>query len=462
MTMTQAEAVRELMTDRWHPAVLSREQLNYVESTDRVNVVVAGRRSFKTEGAKRRVVLGALAHSLYHDARFFCCAPTQQQAKNIFWDDLKLLVPNWALQGHRREAISDGELKIKLVNGAQIWVAGLDKPQRIEGRDWDGGVITEFGNCKSNVLDEIIRPMMTRGGWIDIEGVPEGRNHYYSLACDVQDGKRNGAYHHWTTEEVLHLWLGEEAAAEELADAQSAMDKLIYQQEYLARFITLEGQAYYAFEPESNVTVATRYDPGLPIHLCFDFNRSPGIALVLQEHPVDWYPGVHANKLHDTLTCAIGEVWKPRNSNTRKICTRLLTDWGKHTQDVFIHGDATGGAKTTAAVEGSDWDIIETMLKPTFGHRYKDMVPRANPPVRVRVNSVNTRLVAASGEVGVLINPKRCPNLIRDLEGVEADSAGEVIKEKNGPLTHISDAFGYYLNEYFPLSGGPIADRTDV
>jgi hypothetical protein len=35
---------------------------------------------------------------------------------------------------------------IKLVNGAEIWVIGLDKPERIEGKPWDWGILDEYGN----------------------------------------------------------------------------------------------------------------------------------------------------------------------------------------------------------------------------------------------------------------------------------------------------------------------------
>ena len=69
---------------------------------------------------------------------------------------------------------------IRLINGAQIWVVGLDRPERIEGSPWDGGVLDEYGNMRANAWPEHIRPALSdRAGWCDFTGVPEGRNHYY-------------------------------------------------------------------------------------------------------------------------------------------------------------------------------------------------------------------------------------------------------------------------------------------
>ena len=47
---------------------------------------------------------------------------------------------------------------ISLKNGAQIWVVGLDRPERIEGSPWDGGVLDEYGNMRANAWPEHIRP----------------------------------------------------------------------------------------------------------------------------------------------------------------------------------------------------------------------------------------------------------------------------------------------------------------
>jgi hypothetical protein len=406
-------------------------------------------------------VRGALSFSKYPDGRFFACAPTNQQAKFIFWSDLKSMVPDWAIMGGRERGVSDSELTIKLINGVIIKVAGLDRPARIEGRDWDGGVITEFGSCKAEVFDEHIRPMLMRGGWIDIEGVPEGRNHYYELATNVREGRwKRALFHTWTTEEVLHLWLGREAAEEEIAHAKATMDRLVYQQEYQAAFISFQGMAYYAYEREVNLAPEGErvfYDAELPLVLCFDFNHSPGTCAILQEQSSAKYPWLKGKNAHESISAAVDEVFIRRDSNTPKVVREVLQKYGQHPGEVHYYGDPSGGQKRSCATEGSDWDQIDKMLKAHYGHRAKNCVLRAPPGERARLNAMNSRLCSVDGHVGLVADRKQCVETIHDFEGVEADNGGNLVKDEGSPRTHLTDAIGYYVHEKHPIYNAPLA-----
>lgn len=461
---------------RWHTVNLDPRQLAYLKSTARINVVAAGRRAFKTEGAKRRVLRGALMYrgrnSKYDDGsegQFFATAPTHQQAKDIFWRDLVSMTPQSCLRtGNPLRDISHSELRIQLRNNCVIRVAGLDKPQRIEGGFWDGGVISEYGNTKPGLVDENIRPMMITGGWLDIEGVPEGRNHYYDLWEEANENA-SGEYmpHHWTTGEVLWRYLGRQRANEEMASAMKKMDREVYNQEYNADFINFTGRAYYNFERDVHVH-KVEYDPRLPLVFCFDFNEEPGVAVVCQEGNLP--KELNGGKVLKG-TKAIGEVYIPRNSKTPKVVKKLATDWHKkimsarNPQPVYLHGDATGGAGGSSAVEGSDWELVNKYMKQLFpGVTIRDRVPKANPYERVRVNSVNSRLESADGVRRMAVDPS-CKYLIRDLEGVVTveGGSGEIDKPSKGEgsmLTHISDAIGYYITEDFPFDGGVLSDIT--
>ena len=102
---------------------------------------------------------------------------------------------------------------------------------------------------------------------------------------------------------------------------------------------------------------------------------------------------------------------------------------------------------------GSDVDLIRAELQPVFRDRLSMRVPSANPPERVRVNAVNSRLRSASGEIRLMIDPTKAPNLVRDLEGVALlkGGSGEIDKKSDPTLCHISDACGYYIAKEFPL-----------
>jgi hypothetical protein len=55
----------------------------------RFSVVPAGRRSGKTELAKRKLVASMHVKKAWADPRYFASAPTRDQAKRIFWRDLR-------------------------------------------------------------------------------------------------------------------------------------------------------------------------------------------------------------------------------------------------------------------------------------------------------------------------------------------------------------------------------------
>lgn len=409
-----------------------------MNSTARFNVVPAGRRSGKTERAKRKLVLAALENSDWDDPRYFAGAPTRDQAKQIWWFDLKALSPPSLVK-----RVLEGELIIEYVNGAQICVVGLDKPQRIEGRPWNGGVLDEYADMKPKAWPENVRPALSdRIGWCDLIGVPEGRNHYYdAYQKAIADPTGEWAAFTWKSAEII--------SAAEVESAKRGLDPLVYQQEYEASFVNFTGRAYHCFEESLHCSTKLEYNPRLDLILCFDFNVAPGVCAVCQEVAELPSPG----KLPGTAV--IGQVYIPQGSNTKFVCNRIIADYGKHTGLVYCYGDATGGAGGSAKTEGSDWDLIRKTLRPVFQERLRFMVPDANPTEKSRVNSVNWRLLSAANEVRMMVHPTKAKNVVKDLEGVRTieGGSGEIDKESDPELTHISDALGYYIRAKFPTGG---------
>jgi len=419
---------------KWNRLNYHKEQAAWWASNKRFDVVPAGRRSGKTEIAKRKGEMRALKYTAASDGWIVFSAPTHAQAKRIFWKDLKSMTPA-ALQ---RRQPSESELTIFLVNGVDMTVLGMDKPERIEGRPLDGIVLDEYGNMKASVWEENVRPALStlgRPGWAIFTGVPEGRNHYYNLAIKAQsEDRENWGYHHWISADILD--------PKEIAEAKRDMDELTYLQEYEASFINFSGRAYYAFERSTHCG-RTTYDQDRPLVFCFDFNISPAICVIVQE------------SVALDLTMVIGEVHIPRNGNTEAVCRRLIQDWGNHRGTVLCYGDATGGAGGSAKVRGSDWDIIQEELRVVFRDRLRMRVPRGNPPERVRVNAMNSRLKNVAGDIRLMIDEPKAPFLVNDLEGVTLlqGGSGEIDKKRDETITHLSDALGYYIQkEHAPLS----------
>jgi hypothetical protein len=417
------------LPDRWTKLRPHPEQIRLINHRSRFRVVPAGRRSGKTERAKRFVIRQALS-ATHADARYFLAAPTRDQAKAIFWSDLKQLVSKgWLL-----DRPVETDLVVKLVNGAEIQVVGMDKPERIEGRPWDGGVLDEYANMKPGAWGENVRPALSdRRGWCWLIGVPEGRNHYYDMYKYAQScaDQSEWAAFSWPSSDIL--------PPDEIESARRDLDDLTFDQEYNTSFVNFSGRAYYVFD-ERKHCAPLKYDPKAPIAFCFDFNVEPGVACVAQEQLL---PSGHHG------TGWIGEVWIPRNSNTPAVCKKLKKDWGNHQGRIVCYGDATGGARGSAKVSGSDWDLI----KAEFGDQISIDIPNANPQERSRINAVNTRFLSSSGIVRMMVDPVKCPHLVKDFEGVTTleGGSGELDKKRSPELSHISDGAGYYVARRWPV-----------
>jgi len=419
-----------------------REQLRYVHSPHRFNIVPAGRRGGKTERAKRKLFKAAMrAFNLKHGkrGRFFAAAPTRQQAKNIWWADLKAMT-----RLYWTKTPSETELTIYLPF-ADIVVVGMDVPERIEGAPWDGGVLDEYANMKEQAFTANVRPALSdRLGWCDLIGVPEGRNHYYdrwqsALAMQQEKGAASlwGAYT-WFSAVVL--------PPSEIEAAREDLDQLTFEQEYEASFINFLGRAYYGFSTQNTAALRQHYNPNAPLAACFDFNVSPGVMAVAQELRMP-------NAAH-SVTGVLGEVYIENNSNTVMVCEKFVNDWGNHQGLIEVYGDATGGARKTSALSGSDWDLVKVTLRAHFGPRVDFKVPPSNPSERARVNAVNVRCLNAAGQRRLLVDGAHAPHVVKDLDGVRViqGGSGEIDKKHDRRLTHVSDALGYYVVTRFPVA----------
>ncbi len=445
--------VGDALHARWSPLRAHEIQRAFYESRHRFNVVPAGRRSGKTEIAKRRLVRRAVRGSSFDCPRYFYAAPTYGQVKRIAWNDLKRMVPKAAMRG----TPSESELTIPLWHGGELALVGMDKPARFEGAPWDGGVIDEYGNMKGEAWGENIRPALSdRMGWCDMIGVPEGRNHYYDTDQKAQaellerGAESEWGRFHWKSADIL--------PAAEIAAARRDLDELTFQQEYEATFVNFEGRAYYAFTDENKAKLRHRYNPAMPIAVCLDFNVAPGVAAVCQEMMLPKKDGTDSGVVG---TAVIGEVWIENNSNTPAVCRKLLTDWGKHVGRVDVYGDPAGGSRGTAQVQGSDWDLAKDALRrgdpahglTGFGDRVGFYVKAADPGQRPRVNAVNSRLRSSDNTIRLMVDPTAALHMVRDLEGVRTlkGGSGEIDKKYDLKLTHISDGLAYYIDYRFPV-----------
>jgi len=405
---------------------LTSSQIRYKRDKHRFIVLPAGRRSRKTLISKRKVLYAALRNKGH---RYFHGAPTRQQAKQIFWKDLKTYTKYF------RRSVNETELFVTLLNGSEIHVVGLDKPERIEGQPWNGCHITEIGNVKDTAWPENIRPLLSdTNGFALLDGVPEGRNHYYKLALYAAGGAlpetrpevgafaanpddREWVYYSWFSADVL--------PAAEIEAAKRQLDEKTYRQEYEGSFESFQGLAYYPYG-NHNLKMC-EYDKDRVVSVGMDFNVDPMTATL-------------GHIISDTYY-QFGEVYL-NNSNTFEMRDHLLERFSP--KQVIIYPDSTGKHESSNATE-SDLAILR---KAGFAIR-----ARNNPRVKDRVNAVNSLLKSFKGSTRYYINPNTCPKTINDFNMVERTDDGRLNKkqEEQG-LKHITDALGYLINYNWPVS----------
>lgn len=240
-----SKLILERQKARWYPLIDHPVQLDLMGAVGRgirFPIVPAGRRSGKTERAKRFLAKQAMENP---NEKYFAAAPTYNQAKKIWWDDLKMLT----LSVLHIKKPSESALIIYLPNGTEIHVIGLDQPQRIEGINWTGGVIDEIADIKSEALEANIMPALntmnpTRPeyrAWCWFIGVPDGLNHYYDMAEYARtSGDPDYAYFHWKSSEILPKDI--------IDSAKRTMSRKQYLQEYEASFETASGRIYEDYD----------------------------------------------------------------------------------------------------------------------------------------------------------------------------------------------------------------------
>jgi len=107
----------------------------------------------------------------------------------------------------------------------------------------------------------------------------------------------------------------------------------------------------------------------------------------------------------------------------------------KRYPEAKIFPDSSGSARKSSAV-ASDHQIIRDHPG------YSISAPKANPPVKERVNSVN-KLIRDGN-----FSCENCPNLIMDFE--RNVWYGNDIDKRDSTQSHASDAIGYGINRLFP------------
>lgn len=414
---------------RWYELTPHQVQAALVRAVDegvRFPLVPAGRRSGKTERFKRFITKRASAVK----GQYFAAAPTHDQAKKIFWDDLKA----FTLSATHRKRPSESERIIFLPNGSEIHVIGLDKPQRIEGIPWKGGGVDEFADVKPDAWEANILPALNTvlpedpeyRAWCWLMGVPEGLNHYYDL-CQMAEagGDPNYRVFHWKSAEIL--------PPDVIESVKRSMSARQFRQEFEAAFETASGRIYEDYSKANHTKeVIQPHEQLLWMH---DQNFTPLSSAIGVRRDDALY-------LLDeiVLTSAVSK------QSAIEFVEKYKDHQNKH---VLIYGDPAGRAGEKHGHE-SDYTDIEGVLRAN-GWKFTRKVRPAAPAIKDRQNAVRAKVKTADGHISLFVNPVRAKWCDKGLATVQLKEGSAFQEDQTNKYQHITTAIGYCIDREWPV-----------
>jgi len=120
-------------------------------------------------------------------------------------------------------------------------------------------------------------------------------------------------------------------------------------------------------------------------------------------------------------------------------------------QRIYMYPDASGGNRSTNASR-TDIQILET-------YGFSNQSPKANPPIRDRVASVQALLENGKGEVRLQVSVN-CKRTIECLELQSYTEAGD--PDKDAGYDHMNDALGYLIYRDFSMLNARAGRGTGI
>jgi hypothetical protein len=435
--MSAAQAIAfERDSKRWYDLIDHPKQLALMHDRVRFKVVPAGRRSGKTERAKRFIAKQAMAHP---GEAYFLAAPTRDQVKRIYWADMKALCMTSAAP----KAPSESDLTITLPNKASVSLIGLDKPERMEGVLWSGGVVDEIADVKESAWQENIRPALDTfdplkpeyRAWCWLIGVPDGLNHFYDLAEYAEhSGDPEWKLYHWKSSEIL--------PADVIEAAKRQMGKRQFKQEYEASFETASGRIYDDYSRD-NFTDATIL-PHEQLCWTHDQNYTPLSSAIAVVRPIE------RNGRQVMVPHVLDEIILT-SAVARQSALEFVDKFKDHAnRTVRIYGDPHGRVGEKHGHE-SDYTEIEAVLR-DHNWKFERRIKPSIESIKDGQNAVRAKICNAAGEISLFVNPNNAPYSHKALATGQLKK-GSTFLEEDSEFQHVGSAIRYFVEYEWPVGG---------
>lgn len=197
---------------------------------------------------------------------------------------------------------------------------------------------------------------------------------------------------------------------------------------------------YYSYDENKNY-IQSDYviNNNLPVSISFDFNLSLGkpmsCTLSQYDRTKDQFHFFDEIVIH--------------GSRTEDVLEEIAAKGYFDLPVVFeIHGDATGGARSTNS-KWSNYDLIDQFIKqyksktnPSLKVNHRLLIPSSNPPVRERHIIVNAYCRNMKNDVRLFVY-KKCKTLHEGMKLTSLKKGADYIEDDSKEYQHVTTALGY-------------------
>ena len=335
--------------------------------------------------------------------------------------------------------------KITLFGDTDVLFRSMDDPEHLRGPEL-AAVLIDEGLQMSNrkAFDVIIGRVRGRVGdpnkieakepCVLFAGTPNGLNWGYDLLVEEAEANRVCLYHGRTQDNMM-IDPGYHQRLSRIYDERFA------KQELDGEFIDVHrGRIHFPFGRAIHViqkSIKQMLRPELPLDLSVDFNVNP----------MAWNISQDIRHNGDMITYVLDEI-HINDTDTTQAIAEFVRRYGGHTGGIRVFGDATGRARKTSATR-TDYKIITDTLEAKKVRNVSIKVGRSNPRQTDGINSVNGRLMSATGEVHLYFLAG-CKETIKDFERTAFKPGTREIDKSTGASHHV-DNIRYKIDRLYPV-----------
>lgn len=389
-------------------------QDRFIFSESKYPAFVGGFGSGKTEALIVRSLIGKIAQPKT-DRAFY--EPTYDLIRMIAWPRFEEMLSSLNIP---YRLIKHPHNVLDVQGCGRIIFRSMDTPSRIIGYEVGDSDVDELDTLKRDDAAEVWRRILSRNRQKKPDGspntaavatTPEG----FRFVYETWQEKKPDGYEIIRAPTYSNPHLPEDYV-HSLRDIYPAHLLDAYLEGEFVNLTT--GTVYIGFNRKTCATDETHRN-GEPLYIGMDFNVGEMSAVI------------HVKR--DRKPVAVAEVTKAYD--TPEMCRILSERFAGH--EIHVFPDASGDSRRSVNASKTDIQILRD-------HRFHVHAPKKNPPVRDRINAMNS----AFGN-GYKVNIDLCPQYVRCLEQQAYGNHGE--PDKTQGLDHLPDAGGYFIHHDYPV-----------